>query len=382
MMPECTLPRCESHLRNSPCSSSSNTPPSILIFRCRRHRLAILSGRTRSRALLSVLHLSKNHINSNNLITAPSTNRSDVEVQQRFRNRKLKSRSHMSSRTFRIHPIRLHWNPQYNPLQIPQCSAYNKPPKQINMPRYLTPHRITLLQLISLYTTSSPNLPATSRLPILTFISSQIVNTPSDYDDEHLSNQINLQTSDITALRPILSPWPSHTPGRSIYDKLLEGVWGEDAQGQDCLFLLFADVKKLVQPSAPSASSPDGTTTADEAEPAKLSKFSPMGQFVRRCKFCRTWVRCCRLGAAFMSKSANANNKVLTSQQASTNSSACNSQTSKSYGKHSIPTDHPPKPTGPRSTQPLNRPPPLPQTIPQHTNPLVPQLPTPSAHKI
>lgn len=147
------------------------------------------------------------------------------------------------------------------------------------MPRYLTPPKLTLLLLTDLYI-SSDQIASTSKLNVLSFIASQI-NTPSDYDDNNIEESVTSSTtsSDITAFSESLSQSQSTIPGRSVYDILLQRVW--DLDGLDSLFALFQQLNALITPSP--AFSEEPRERQANIVPPKISKASPLGQFVRRC---------------------------------------------------------------------------------------------------
>ena len=137
------------------------------------------------------------------------------------------------------------------------------------MPRYLTPAKICLLLLVDLY--ASDEIPSSSKLDVLSFIASQ-VNAPSDHDHVSIEERINLASSGFAAFAEKLSQWQSGIPGRSVYDILLQRVWKLDEL--DSLHNLFGQLGELVAP--PESDSEEQTV-------AKVSRSSPLGQYIRRC---------------------------------------------------------------------------------------------------
>lgn len=136
------------------------------------------------------------------------------------------------------------------------------------MPRYLTPAKLCLLLLIDLYT--SDEIPASSKLDVLAFIASQI-NPPSDHDNAGLEERFALASADISVFASKLSKYQSGIPGRSLHDALLNRIW--KLEDLDSLHGLFQQLGELVTPQH----SEEG-----QEVPAKVSRSSPLGQFLRR----------------------------------------------------------------------------------------------------
>lgn len=117
----------------------------------------------------------------------------------------------------------------------------------------------------------SGEIPTNVKLDVLAFIASQVI-LPSDLDDASVEDRLYLSSSDITALSNTLSQWQSGIPGRSIYDRLLRPLWA--LTGPDALFDLFNRLKGLVTPVV---------SDAHGVSIPKISRSSPLGQFIRRC---------------------------------------------------------------------------------------------------
>ena len=147
------------------------------------------------------------------------------------------------------------------------------------MPRYLTPLNISLLVLTDLYI--SDQIPPTARVNVLDFVATQIT-PPSDHSPtgRSLENRFKTSTADITgALSRPLSKWPSTIPGRSIYDIILQRLWGLD--GLNSLHDFLQHLADLV---APASTRPENGTDGESGDASKkLSRASPLGQFIRRC---------------------------------------------------------------------------------------------------
>ena len=136
------------------------------------------------------------------------------------------------------------------------------------MPRYLTPPKICLLVLVDLYI--ADQIPSSVKLNLLSFVATQI-NIQSDHDSSSIEEKFRLTPLDLTTLSKTLSQWQSNIPGRSVYDILLKRIW--ELEELDSLHSLFQQFGELVAPSV--VDSEDGTAP-------KVSRSSPMGQFIRR----------------------------------------------------------------------------------------------------
>lgn len=137
------------------------------------------------------------------------------------------------------------------------------------MPRYLTPTKICLLVLVDLYTAGA--VPSNVTLELLSFIASQIT-LPSDDESSSLEEHFKLQACDISAFAAKVRQWPSTVPGRTLYDTALQRLW--ELNGVDSLYALFEHVNTLVLPQA---------SDAEDIGIHKVSRASPLGQFIRRC---------------------------------------------------------------------------------------------------
>ena len=116
------------------------------------------------------------------------------------------------------------------------------------MPRYLTPKKLCLLVLIELY--ASDQVPANTRLDVLSFIASHI-NASTESDRTGIERTAGLSTSDLSDFAQSLTQWQSGIPGRSMYDILLQQVW--NMADLDSLHVLFHRVGDLVAPASPES---------------------------------------------------------------------------------------------------------------------------------
>lgn len=138
----------------------------------------------------------------------------------------------------------------------------------VRMARYLTPARIGIILLIEQYLDCQ--LPSTSRLKVLSIISSRIlqVNNHDRLDGaEHLATVSELADKFFSSL----SGLPSDVPGRTVYDGLLQRIWRLD--NMDSLFAMF---ERLTEGTSLPAIFP-------VPQQRLYSRASPFGQFVRRC---------------------------------------------------------------------------------------------------
>jgi anaphase-promoting complex subunit 5 len=143
------------------------------------------------------------------------------------------------------------------------------------MPRYLTPSKVTLLALISLYCNSS--IPTTATIPLLSFIISHL-------DPPHPAFQLsNAEDSATTSpqenaiehFKNALSKHESILPGRSLWDLLLKELWSIN-----CLDALhdFFDSLELLLPGHDH----DLNESRSSGQWVIVSRISPLGAFIRR----------------------------------------------------------------------------------------------------
>ena len=146
------------------------------------------------------------------------------------------------------------------------------------MSRYLTPSKIGLLTLISLYVESG--VPSTAIIPVLSFLVSHIfpVNSAACH------NKSAPQTRDFTlAIEEFQKATISHVsgiPGRTIWDLLLDKLW--KLNSFDALNVFIYTLSSLLQktPEEPQQDADDRLNSLSNR--TRLSRASPMGLFVRR----------------------------------------------------------------------------------------------------
>ena len=146
------------------------------------------------------------------------------------------------------------------------------------MSRYLTPSKIGLLALISLYAESV--VPSTATIPVLSFIVSHLlpVEFLSSRNDTELPGRSFIITID--SFQKAMITHPSGIPGRTLWDLLLKKLW--EINSFDALHVFFDALSFLLdkQPSEGHVELQDGRV----ANPKRilLSRGSPLGVFVRR----------------------------------------------------------------------------------------------------
>lgn len=146
------------------------------------------------------------------------------------------------------------------------------------MSRYLTPSKVGLLALISLYTESV--IPSAVIIPILSFLVSHVL--PISSADFH--NKSTLQSRHVPAIEDFQKATISQVsgiPGRTIWDLLLNKLWKIDSF--DALHVFFDKLSLLLQ-KTPEEEQQQQAEDGIEANPnrMRLSRASPMGAFVRR----------------------------------------------------------------------------------------------------
>ena len=144
------------------------------------------------------------------------------------------------------------------------------------MSRYLTPSKIGLLALISLYTNSL--IPSAATIPILSFLVSYLL--PIDSCQETLSQSSFSLTLPIYSLQQSTIGHPSSIPGRTVWDLLLNNLWRINSF--HALHLFFDELSMLLERSYEEQEAKE--LNASRLRRTFLSKSSPLGAFVRRCQ--------------------------------------------------------------------------------------------------
>ncbi len=146
------------------------------------------------------------------------------------------------------------------------------------MSRYLTPSKIGLLALISLYAESKVSSAAT--IPVLSFLVSHILPVKSAAAQGNSPLQPHLVTLTVEDLQRATISHASGIPGRTIWDLLLTKLWGLNSF--DALHVFFETLSSLLQKTPEEAPQDDEDRTDCKPRCMRYSRASPMGLFVRR----------------------------------------------------------------------------------------------------
>ena len=146
------------------------------------------------------------------------------------------------------------------------------------MARHLTPSKISLLALISVYSDSV--VPAKATVPILSFLVSHVL--PIDLELENSQPDLARTPTRVTldVVQEVSSLYASGIPGRTIWDLLLNKLWNIDSL--DALHLFFEHLSFLLQRQTRQN---EGYEEDNEiSHRVRFSRTSPLGIFVRRCQ--------------------------------------------------------------------------------------------------
>lgn len=142
------------------------------------------------------------------------------------------------------------------------------------MTRYLTPWRISLLCLITIYTDGV--VPNSSAVHVLSFLTAGLF--PLDPADKQWEKHY---LPSIAELEQVLSGHESSVPGRTLWDLFLKKIWSLDSL--DALEEFFSDVlPSLLSKTREQLMRDRDNGLAPENEGMRLSRSSPLGAFVRR----------------------------------------------------------------------------------------------------
>lgn len=148
------------------------------------------------------------------------------------------------------------------------------------MSRYLTPSKVGLLALISLYTESV--MPSAAIIPLLSFLVSHILPVSSADTRDKSSLQSRHVTLAIEDFQKATISQVSGIPGRTFWDLLLNKLW--KLNSFDALHVFFDDLSLLLQNTPEEQQQQQQAEDGIEPNPnrMRLSRASPMGSFVRR----------------------------------------------------------------------------------------------------
>ena len=144
------------------------------------------------------------------------------------------------------------------------------------MSRYLTPSKVGLLALISLYTDYV--IPSAATIPILSFLVSHLL--PADSGPVGIGSipPSSSSSNSIHSLQQVTKGHASGIPGRTVWDLLLNRLW--EINSFDALHGFFDNLSALLEKPREG----QGTANVDvrKAGHIRLSRVSPLGAFVRR----------------------------------------------------------------------------------------------------
>ncbi|KAL4759792.1 putative anaphase-promoting complex subunit Apc5 [Aspergillus foveolatus] len=146
------------------------------------------------------------------------------------------------------------------------------------MSRYLTPSKVALLSLISIYTQGV--VPNSSAIHVLSFMVSYLSplgagDAPSSSDSWPAQYSVSIED-----LERVLKAHPSSIPGRSIWDLFLRKIWSIDSC--DALELFFTQISTTLAKTREERIRERDAGLAPESGCMRLARCSPLGAFVRR----------------------------------------------------------------------------------------------------
>ena len=146
------------------------------------------------------------------------------------------------------------------------------------MSRYLTPSKIGIIALISLYADSVVPSPAT--VPILSFLVSHLLPVGSSISDDDLVMPSRNFVIAIDHFQKATITHASGIPGRTIWDLLLKKFW--EINSFDSLHFFFDNLSLLFVKSREELQTTGGNGKSADSKRIILSRGSPFGAFVRR----------------------------------------------------------------------------------------------------
>ena len=142
------------------------------------------------------------------------------------------------------------------------------------MSRYLTPSKIGLLSLVSIYVEDV--VPSASTIPVLSFVLSHLL----PVDAATLRRSGRKPALQIEDFENAVFPHASSIPGRTVWDLLLKRFW--EINSFDALHLFFDSLKTLLARTRDEEAQAEEDGTTHEGPPIRLARTSPLGAFVRR----------------------------------------------------------------------------------------------------
>ncbi|KAK2804555.1 anaphase promoting complex subunit 5 [Onygenales sp. PD_10] len=150
------------------------------------------------------------------------------------------------------------------------------------MSRYLTPSKITLLALVTVYTDGA--IPNSAIVPILSFLVSHLLPLPphSNTTNTPKHPQDTTHTIPLASFEAATATHPSSIPGRTVWDLLLKKLWHLDCS--DALDEFFSSLSSLLSKTREEQIHDRNNGIAPESTDGRmlLTRSSPLGAFARR----------------------------------------------------------------------------------------------------
>lgn len=146
------------------------------------------------------------------------------------------------------------------------------------MSRYLTPSKIGLLALISLYTDSV--VPSTATIPILSFLVSHLLPVESSNSKDNQSTPIRSFVISIDHFQKATITHASGIPGRTVWDLFLKKLW--EINSFDAFHSFFDNLSLLLEKTRGELLKTSEAGRSADPKRIILSRGSPLGAFIRR----------------------------------------------------------------------------------------------------
>ena len=147
-----------------------------------------------------------------------------------------------------------------------------------SMTRYLTPSKLGLLALVSIY--AEGVVPNAATIPVLSFLVSFLLPPEHSSQAAHVVDASESHVIPIDRFDQILSHLASSKPGRSIWDLWLEKIWSLDCC--DALDTFVIGTSSLLAKTREQLKRDQENGVEPDADRMLISRASPLGVFIRR----------------------------------------------------------------------------------------------------
>lgn len=154
------------------------------------------------------------------------------------------------------------------------------------MARYLTPSKVALLALISVYTDGV--VPNSAIVPVLSFLVSHLLPLDPSRPSEQVSKPGD-HTIPIREFEKVTASLQSSVPGRTVWDIFLKRLWLLDCF--DSLEEFITNLGDILVKSREELIRDRNHGIAPDPRPNRLGRASPLGSFVRRAQLEYTKLR-------------------------------------------------------------------------------------------